>query len=301
MGDVAADSPLAVGSVERFDSKTSIVVVLGQTYSVSLAKLFAGHTSVPAVLGLRYLAGNRLLRVDGVLRIDGSAQVTSLTVLPDTNVGGATQLYVAGVVKSTDPHVGKVEVGELTLGISPSIPSSPTMIQVGDEIAVLGVQPSPLEILLAESVALIRTLAADGAGTTAPPASAAPGSSDLAHRGFVCLETGQSRASHRPSKRSSESRSEPQRLDSTAHHQLESQVERLLSALAKHLLPMGITPAYFRELSKRAFVAAAAQITRSHNGCNDPPEPAQAMPLVHTPQRMSWKTRCTVFLLKLSK
>ena len=47
---------------------------------------------------------------------------------------------------------------------------------------------------------------------------------------------------------------------------LASGLHDLLLGLAKHLLPAGITPRYFGELAYRAFVEAAADISRCRNG-----------------------------------
>src|SRR5689334_23009357 len=48
--------------------------------------------------------------------------------------------------------------------------------------------------------------------------------------------------------------------------QLASTLERLLLGLAQHLLPAGITPAYFGDLATQAFVRAAARISKCRNG-----------------------------------
>src|SRR5262245_24829807 len=134
-------SPLAVGTVEKFDSKSASVVVLGQSYSIASARLTAGSKSLSATQGLRLLAAGALVWVDGEFQSDGTVHVASLTVLPETNVPGSTQLFVAGVVKAVD-HTGKVRIGNLTVDITPTLSSTARNARVGDGIEVLGVQPA---------------------------------------------------------------------------------------------------------------------------------------------------------------
>jgi hypothetical protein len=65
-----------------------------------------------------------------------------------------------------------------------------------------------------------------------------------------------------PRDRSSHSRTQAGRADS----ELALTLQRLLLALAEHLLAAGITPSYFGDLATQAFVRAAAQNSRCRNG-----------------------------------
>ena len=148
-------APLAIGAVEKFDSKASTIVVLGQTYEVGSATLVAGKKSYPASNAIRLLAPGALLWVDGELRRDGKAKVDSLTVLPETNTPGATQLFVAGVVKSID-RSGRARIGALSVDITPTLGSLGSAVHPGDVVEVLGIQPIAGGVLVATAIAPAR-------------------------------------------------------------------------------------------------------------------------------------------------
>jgi len=150
--DLAHSAPLAIGAIEQFDTRTSSIVVMGQKYSVGSVKLIAGSKSYSAIQGARLLTPGALVWVDGEFQRDGSTKVASLTVLPELNVPGATQVFVAGVVRSVD-HTGRVKVGSLTIDTSPTIGSSNAAIKVGDTIEFLGTQPVTGGVLVASAVA----------------------------------------------------------------------------------------------------------------------------------------------------
>ncbi|HVX91256.1 MAG TPA: hypothetical protein VHC20_06580 [Candidatus Paceibacterota bacterium] len=155
-------SPLAIGTVENFDSKNGSVVILGQRYPLGSAKLIAGSKSLPAAQGLLLLAPGALVWADGEFRKDGSVQLTSITVLPEINVPGSTQLFVAGVVRALD-QVGRAKIGDLTIDLTPTLATSTKATRVGDAVEILGVQPSAGGVLLAAAVAPLRSHAVGGA------------------------------------------------------------------------------------------------------------------------------------------
>ena len=156
-------SPLTVGTVEKFDSKSGSAVILGQTYSIGSAKLVAGSKSLPATQGLRLLASAAVVWVDGEFRNDGTVQVNSLTVLPETNVPGSTQLFVAGIIKAVD-HIGRVKIGNLTVDITPTLSANAKPPRVGDAVEVLGVQPSGSGVFVASALAPLRSQGIGGTG-----------------------------------------------------------------------------------------------------------------------------------------
>ncbi|MBX5463799.1 MAG: hypothetical protein IRZ28_22265, partial [Steroidobacteraceae bacterium] len=159
-------APLAIGTVEKFDSKTSTIVVLGQTYQIGSAKLVAGKKTYPASKAIGLLSPGALLWVDGELRQGGKPKVDSLTVLPETNTPGATQLFVAGVVKSID-RSGKARIGALSVDITPTLGSLGSSVHPGDAIEVLGIQPVPGGVFVATAIAPARDRdSTDGVGGT---------------------------------------------------------------------------------------------------------------------------------------
>jgi hypothetical protein len=158
-------APLAIGTVEQIDTRNSSIVVMGQKYAVGSVKLTAGSKSYPAMQGARLLSSNALVWIDGELKKDGSSKVASLTVLPELNVPGSTQLFVAGIVKSID-RTGKVKVGTLSIDTSPTIGSTNSSIKVGDTLEFLGVRPVANGALVASALAPLR---AQGVGGTGGP------------------------------------------------------------------------------------------------------------------------------------
>lgn len=67
--------------------------------------------------------------------------------------------------------------------------------------------------------------------------------------------------------RETRNRSVAERASATrADSQLALYLQRLLLGLAQHLLPAGVTPAYFGDLATQAFVRAAARISKCRNG-----------------------------------
>ena len=156
-------APLAIGTIEQVDSRASSIVVMGQKYAVGNAKLVAGSKSFPAIQGAGLLAPGALVWVDGEFKKDGSVSVASLTVLSETNIPGATQLFVAGIVQSVDA-TGKVKIGSLTIDTTPTIGTYDGSIKVGDTIEFLGVQPVASGTLVASAVAPVRTQGVGGTG-----------------------------------------------------------------------------------------------------------------------------------------
>jgi hypothetical protein len=145
-------SPLAIGTIEKIDPKNaSVITVLGQKYSIASAKLVAGNKNLPAAQGVRFLVPGAVVWVDGELKADGSTQVASLTVLPDANVPGATQLFVSGVVSAID-LTGKAKIGDLIVDLTPTYGSGAESIRVGDVVEVIGIQPASNGALVAGTV-----------------------------------------------------------------------------------------------------------------------------------------------------
>ena len=146
---LASADPLAVGAIEKIDRANATITVLGQKYSVSTSKLIAGSKSYPALSGVQLLRPDAVVWVDGTLSKDGKAKVSSINVLPETNIPGATQVYVAGVVSSVS-LTGAVKVGSLTIDTTPIVDVS---LKVGDAVEFVGTQPVPNGVFVASGVA----------------------------------------------------------------------------------------------------------------------------------------------------
>jgi hypothetical protein len=154
---------LAIGTIESVDARTSSIVVLGQKYSVGSATLVSGTKSYSAGNAAQFLAPGTLVWVDGELAANGSAKVSSLTLLPEANIPGSTQVFVAGVVKAVD-STGKVKIGSLTIDTTPVIGTFDGTIAVGDSLEFLGVQPAANGIFVASVVADLRVQGVGGTG-----------------------------------------------------------------------------------------------------------------------------------------
>ena len=154
-------SPLAVGAVEQVDLKNSSVVVLGQQFHVSAGTLITSQASYPAAISLTALPQNALVWVDGEEKASGSTRVDALIVLPESNVPGASQLLLTGVVSSVSSD-GQIRVGKLKVDINQTLSSSGAPVAVGDVVEVAGTQPTAQGVFLAQT--LVRTEGVGGTG-----------------------------------------------------------------------------------------------------------------------------------------
>jgi len=157
-------SPLAVGAVEQVDLKNSSVVVLGQQFHVSASTLITSQASYPAAISLTALPQNALVWVDGEEKGSGSTRVDALIVLPESNVPGASQLVLTGVVSSVSSN-GQIRVGKLKVDINQTLSSGGAPVAVGDVVEVAGTQPTAQGVFLAQT--LIRTEGVGGTGKVA--------------------------------------------------------------------------------------------------------------------------------------
>ncbi|HWF99969.1 MAG TPA: hypothetical protein VN691_12315, partial [Steroidobacteraceae bacterium] len=141
--------PLAVGPVEHVNLKSSTIVVLGQTYSISPAALSKSHGSAA---GLSALTAGTLVIVSGTESASGKAKVQSLKVIPQLDVPGATQLLITGVVTGVS-DVGQIRIGKLNVDINATLTSDKQPVAVGELVQVAGTQPTGDGLFLAQSVA----------------------------------------------------------------------------------------------------------------------------------------------------
>ena len=156
-------APLAIGAIENLDSRNATVVVLGQRFKIDSATLVAGTKSFAASKAIRFLAPGSLVWVDGELKEDGTACVDSITFLPEANVPGATEVFVAGVVKGID-RTGKVTIGNLKIDATSLLADASSALRVGDAIEVLGSQPAAGGTFVAAAVAPLRGQGVGGTG-----------------------------------------------------------------------------------------------------------------------------------------
>jgi hypothetical protein len=143
--------PLAVGAIEQVDLKSSSIVVLGQHFHVSASTLITSQTSYPTAVSLAALPQNALVWVDGEEKASGSTHVDALIVLPESNVPGASQLSLTGVVSSVSSD-GQIRVGELKVDINQTLSSGGARVAVGDTVEISGTQPTAQGVFLAQTL-----------------------------------------------------------------------------------------------------------------------------------------------------
>ncbi len=153
-------SPLAIGTVDRVDLKTSSVVVLGQQFQVGAGTLLTTQASYPRPVSLADVPQNALVWVEGEEKTSGVVSVDAVIVLPESYVPGSSQLLLTGVVSGLSSD-GQISVGKLKVDITQTLASNTSPVAVGDLVEITGTQPAAQGVLLAQS--LVR---ADGVGGT---------------------------------------------------------------------------------------------------------------------------------------
>jgi hypothetical protein len=149
---------LAIGPVQQVNVRSSTLVVLGQNYHLGPA---ARIRTANSVIALGSIAPGTLVSIDGTESASGVVDVQDVVVLPQLNVPGATQLLATGVISALS-NVGTIRIGGLTVDINATLTSDAQTASVGQLVQVVGTQPNPRGVLLAQSVSLA-TKIADGA------------------------------------------------------------------------------------------------------------------------------------------
>ena len=155
-------APLAIGAVEQIDLRNSSVVVLGQRFHVGPDTLVTSQASYPNRVSLATMPRNALIWVDGEGRADGTTRVDELVILPESNIPGASQLLVTGVVRAVS-NDGRIRVGRLDVDITATLSSGNSQISVGDFVEVNGTQPLSQSVFLAQSATRAQGVGGTGA------------------------------------------------------------------------------------------------------------------------------------------
>lgn len=121
---------VVVGPVEKVANRTTSVTVLGQTFALP-AKGVA--TSGLAVGSYVVVAGDRDSR--------GMLVASSVRVLTDSYVAGASQVYLLGAVDRYSALAGLVQIGDLKVLVSQALSAdSNKSFAVGDLVEIVGTQ-----------------------------------------------------------------------------------------------------------------------------------------------------------------
>ncbi len=154
-------SHLAIGAVEQVDLKTSSIVVLGQHYHIAASTLLTSQGSDTTHLALADVPQDALVLVDGDESASGATRVDTVILLSASNVPGASELFVTGVVGAVGSD-GHMRIGQLKIDFTPTLTSATSPLAVGDFVEVHGIQPAAHGVFLAESIA--RTSGVGGTG-----------------------------------------------------------------------------------------------------------------------------------------
>ena len=157
---VAQAGTLAVGPVEQVNPKASTIAVLGQTYKLGPTTSIKTQAGEPLALNL--LAPDTIVAVEGAESAHGVATVTDVISLPQLDVPGATRLFVSGVV-SSENSAGQIRVGRLVVDINATLTSDSQAFAVGNFVEIVGTQPNPGGLFLAQSIMPTNGIIAGGA------------------------------------------------------------------------------------------------------------------------------------------
>jgi hypothetical protein len=170
-----AAQTVVVGPVEKVASKSATLTVLGQTFLLPAKAAKAAALSVGA-----YVV------VAGDLDSRGTLVATSVKVLPDAYVPGATQIYLQGAVDRYSAAAGLVQIGDLKILVSQALSTNAMQsFLTGDVVELVGTQAVSRGPVWATTVHAIQgtgALAIQGTG-----ALAIQGTSSLAIQGTGAL------------------------------------------------------------------------------------------------------------------
>jgi len=129
----SAAQTVVVGPVEKVANQATGLTVLGQKFSLP--------AKVAKPSGL--VAGAYVV-ISGDRASNGALVATSIKVLPDTYVPGASQVYLMGAVDRYSAAAGLIQVGDLKILVSQAISTDVTgTFAAGDVVEVVGTQAVP--------------------------------------------------------------------------------------------------------------------------------------------------------------
>ena len=156
---------LAVGRVDAVDADASEIVVLGQVFRVMATE---GARAL-----VRSINAGDGVALAGELTPDGYFVYSGIK-LPGQYVPGASSVYISGRVTRVDPVIGEFDVQGLRVAGYAATSSLQRSFQVGDTIEIIGSQPLPGGIVLAQSIEAARA----SVGTGKVDASVGTGKAD---------------------------------------------------------------------------------------------------------------------------
>jgi hypothetical protein len=129
----SAAQTVVVGPVEKVASYAATFTVLGQNFALPAKAAKPSGLSVGAYV---VVAGDR--------NASGALVATSVKILADAYVAGASQVYLLGTIDRYAPSAGLVQIGDLKILVSQALSvDSNRSFAVGDAIEVVGTQAVP--------------------------------------------------------------------------------------------------------------------------------------------------------------
>ena len=126
---------LLVGPLQSYNVMTGTAVILGQNIHIGVRSLQAGLT----------------FSVFGTINSNGSFNVSSISG-GNVYVPGATDVFLTGVVKTSNPMLDLITVGGATVDLTLALASGGAMPPVGAAIQLVGTQPSIGGVILAKAM-----------------------------------------------------------------------------------------------------------------------------------------------------
>jgi len=156
----SAAQTMVVGPVEKLANHAAAITVLGQNFALPTNAAKAAGLNVGAYVAV---AGDR----DST----GTPRATSLKILAEPYVAGASQVYVLGAVDRYSPSAGLVQIGDLKILISQALSGDSTRsFRIGEQVEIVGIQAiskGPVWAASAQAIQGTGSLAIQGTGAFA--------------------------------------------------------------------------------------------------------------------------------------
>ena len=139
-----------LGEVQRIDPSKGVIVVAGQRVAISKETIFSvNRVAVSGAEALRTIQDGDILAIIGAL----DAPAASVDRRNESYVPGATTIFVKGKVTSVEQSLGRARIGDLNVDYTPALSNRDFgVVEVGQIVEVIGTQPSPQGVLLANSI-----------------------------------------------------------------------------------------------------------------------------------------------------
>jgi hypothetical protein len=137
-----AQQRIANGPIEKFESATSQLTVLGQTFTLDDATRFAANgRTLARAQGFKLISLYQSVNVEG----KDTALGTTATVVDFATtayVPGASSVYIRGPLTEYSRDKGEIRIGALRIDATTLAPEIQSELSAGTEVELSGIQPS---------------------------------------------------------------------------------------------------------------------------------------------------------------